>query len=44
MFSSSYSKIRSVACKMLTQLSAELDQDNNIVGNSNLFWQTEFGT
>ena len=33
-----------IARKVLTQLSAELDQDSNVVGNTDLIWQNDFGT
>jgi len=29
---------------VLTQLSAELDQNSNVVSNTNLIWQNDFGT
>jgi len=29
---------------VLTQLSAELDQDSNVMGNTDLIWQNDFGT
>jgi len=43
-FSSESCTIRAVDCKVKTQLSALLDRDSNVAGNTDLIRLNDFGT